>query len=366
VIDTATEAASVVAVPRPPARLWALDALRVAAIAGVVAIHVVGQMISHRDLRGGTQWWTAVIIDIGSIWVVPVFVMISGALVLAPRAHAAGPAAFYRKRFVRILPALLAWHLVYLFAVRAGLRNEDLTLDSVTQMVIDAKVWTALYFLWLIAGLYLVAPVFAAFLREGRPRRAMITAAAVLVWTLVAWVLPGASTLLGSARPISLGAWTQWCPYVGYFLAGWALHRVVLSRRGIALAALIAAAALAEEIWQYGHRGEHLVLDALLPVGYLSLTTAVAALCLFLVALGAGARVNPPVPVTRWLKRLSDASFGVFLVHLLIFEVIRQTVPAVRAADSLGVLLAAYAVVLVSSFAVSIGASKVPYLRTIF
>ena len=39
-----------------------------------------------------------VVVDIGNVWVIPVFVMVSGALVLGPRAHAAGPRAFYRKR----------------------------------------------------------------------------------------------------------------------------------------------------------------------------------------------------------------------------------------------------------------------------
>jgi hypothetical protein len=41
-------------------------------------------------------------------------------------------------------------------------------------------------------------------------------------------------------------------------------------------------------------------------------------------------------------------------------------VPAVGAADSLGVLVATYLSVLAVSFAVSIGASRVPYLRAIF
>ncbi len=104
------------ATPAPPRR-WDLDALRLLAIAAVVAIHVFGLLVSA-GRRGSPHWWGAVVIDIGLTWAVPVFVMISGALVLAPRAHAAGPAVFYRKRFARIVPALLVWHLVYLLGVR--------------------------------------------------------------------------------------------------------------------------------------------------------------------------------------------------------------------------------------------------------
>jgi surface polysaccharide O-acyltransferase-like enzyme len=352
--------------PQRPRRQWELDALRVLAIAGVLAIHIIGQLVSNAHLHGTKRWWAAVTIDLGAVWVVPVFVMISGALVLAPRAHAAGPGAFYRKRFVRILPALVVWHLVYLFGVRVGLRGEKLSLPWVTTMLIDAKVYTALYFLWLIAGLYIVAPVLAAFLRGGGQRRAVGMAAVALSFSVVAFSVAGLATLVGTPRTIYLGALTQWWPYVGYFLAGWALHRVVLSVKGIVAAAGIAVVMLAEIVVQYGHAPHYRTLQLLLPVSYLGLTAAVASICIFLVAVGIGARITPPARVSGALKVLSDASFGVFLVHLAIFEVIRQSVPAVFQAASIWVLLAAYATVLVTAFAVSIGASKVPYLRTVF
>jgi surface polysaccharide O-acyltransferase-like enzyme len=350
--------------PRP--RQWELDALRVLAIAGVVAIHVIGMLVDNDDWRGTARWWAAVAIDLGFLWTVPVFVMISGALVLAPRAHAAGPAEFLRRRFTRILPAMVVWHLVYLVGVRILLRSEHPSAKTILAMLIDAKVYTALYFLWLIAGLYAIAPVLAAFLRDGGRRRAMFAAGAALSWTLMVYVLRGMSTLLGTPRPISVGAWTQWCSFVGYFLAGWALHRLVLSRRATLAAALMAVVLMAEVVWQYGHRAELTTLSLLLPSSTVGAGTAVASLCLFVVAVHIGARVTPGPRLATALKRLSDASFGVFLVHLLLFEILRQGVPAVERGTSFWVLLGAWALVLTSSFAVSIGAARVPYVRAVF
>jgi surface polysaccharide O-acyltransferase-like enzyme len=351
--------------PRP-ARQWEFDALRVAAICGVVAIHIIGLFLGNRGAQGGTRWWLAVAVDVGAIWAVPVFVMLSGALVLTPAAHAAGPAAFYRKRFARIIPAMIVWHLVYLLLVRGWLHGESLAPRRVAVMLIDAKIYTALYFLWLIAGLYLLAPVLATWLHAGGPRRALATAGSILGWTLVAWALPGVSALLGATRPVTLGAWTQWGAYVGYFVAGWALHKLILSRRALAAAAVLAVVLLAELIWQYGQRGRFPVLDAVLPVHYLGAVTAAVSICLLLVAVGVGARWSPPEHVRQVLKRLSDASFGVFLVHLLIFALVQEAVPATRGAGSLSALVGTYAVVLVASFAVSVGAARVPYLRAIF
>lgn len=355
---------------RPPTtarpRVWALDALRIAAITGVLAIHVIGYRLGDDQPRRGAGWWTAVAIDLGSNWVVPVFVMISGALVLAPRAHAAGAAAFLRRRLLKILPALLAWHLIYLLGVRVLLRGERITRTGLVAMVIDGKVFTALYFLWLIAGLYAIAPILAAFLHNGGPRRAYALAAGALSWTLVAWVIPSAAHTLGVNRPVSTGAWTMWWPYVGYFVAGWALHRVVLGPRGLVVAALTAAVALSEIVWQYGTRGTHPRLDGFFPIGYISVQTAVAAIAIFLFALGVGARLRPGPRTLEAMRRLSEASFGVFLCHLMFVEIARRTIPAVAAADSLIVLALTLASVLVVSFTVSIAASKVPYLRAIF
>ncbi len=352
-------------VPRP-ARRWEFDALRVVAIAGVVAIHVIGMMVINPAIVGTVRWWGAVAVHAGSTWVVPAFVMLSGALVLAPNAYAKGTWSFYRKRFVRIVPALVVWHLVYLFGIRLWLLDQDVTLRRSAQWLLDGQVYTALYFLWLIAGLYLVAPVLAAFLHAGGERRALVTAAVALGWCLVLWIVPNISTLLGTKRVSDLGAWDQWVPYVGYFVAGWALRRTVLSRTALwgVLAATVVL--LGELIWQAGHVGRSRTLDAVLPVHRLGFVTAAAAIGVFLLAVGVGARWSPPEPVRRLLTRLSDASFGVFLVHLVLFALLRETVFAVRVASSPAVMVTAYAAVLGASFLISIGAARVPYLRNIF
>ncbi|MFG1602670.1 acyltransferase [Actinoplanes sp. NPDC049265] len=347
-------------------RQWELDALRLMAICGVVAIHVVGMMLGNDHLTGGRQWWAAVTIDLGLVWVVPVFVMISGALVLSPRAHAAGPAEFWRKRFVRVGPALVVWHLIYLFGARAWLKGEELNRGTVIAWLLDGKVYTALYFLWLIAGLYLVAPLIAAFLHSGGRRRSAVTAAATLGFTVAVFAASGLAALNGTPRPIALGALTMWLPYVGYFVAGWALHRVVLPAWGVALAVAGAAVSLAEVVWQYGHKPAYPALQQLVPTSYLGAGTAVAAVCVMLAATGLGARVTPGPRLGRLLRRLADATFGVFLVHLLIFEVVRRLVPAVAEASSLVVMLAAWAFVVVASFAVSLVAARIPVVRAVF
>ncbi len=350
----------------PPARQYGLDGLRILAICGVVAIHVVGLYVANDERRGSPGWWVATAIDIGAIWTVPVFVMISGALLLSPRAHRAGPAAFYRKRFVRILPALVVWHLVYLLLVRMVLRGEHPAPKTLALLMIDGRLYTALYFLWLIAGLYVIAPVLATFLAAGGRRRAYVSAAVTLGWTLGAFMVAGVANLLGSPRPIHLGAWTMWWPYVGYFLAGWALHHVRL--RGWRLVAVLLGAAvlLAEGVWRWGSKPGLPVYQALFPVSYLGATVALAAIGVFLAGISLGARLRPSERTGRLIVRLSDASFGVFLVHLLLLALIQWAFPGWPVGESLAATLLTCAMVIVASYAVSLGAARVPYLRAVF
>ncbi len=155
-----------------PQRRWALDVLRIVSVIGVVAIHVFGNMVGNDAVHGSIRWWGAVIVDLGFVWVVPVFVMISGALILEPRQYAKGPADFYRRRLLRLGPAFVFWPLFYVFVVSSVMagrladwrasarrRRRPPQLHAPVLPLVDRR-------------LYVVAPVLAAFLRDGGRRRA--------------------------------------------------------------------------------------------------------------------------------------------------------------------------------------------------
>ena len=78
-----------------------IDQLRVLASVAVVVIHVtLGSLDTVPAF--GTLWWIGHWICLVSQWAVPVFVMISGALLLNPDHGATdSPSVFYRKRLRR-------------------------------------------------------------------------------------------------------------------------------------------------------------------------------------------------------------------------------------------------------------------------
>ncbi len=332
---------------------------------GVVAIHVFAGMVANPQVRGSAGWWGAVVADIGFVWVVPVFVMISGALVLAPQQHAAGPGAFYRKRLPRLLTALIFWSLLYFLLVRTLFSQIRPTRLDVARFVLDGQPYTHLYFLWLIIGLYVVAPVLASFLEGGGQRRALVFAAVVLGATVITGMSSSVLTAMGDDSPLVLLALTQWLPYAGYFLAGWALRTVRLSGWRLAVAAAFTLLAVAVSIVQYGARPAVPLVDAVLPLSYFGPVVAVASLGVFVCATSMLSRWRPGPRVQRMVRELSDCAFGVFLVHFAIMVLLRGVPPFDAAVGSLTLSVLEWVLVLGISFLVVSLMRKVPGLRRV-
>lgn len=344
-----------------------LDVLRIIAIVGVVAIHTFSWVVTNPAAAGTAQRTVAIAVDLGFIWAVPVFVMISGALILRPSTFARGLPAYYRSRALRLVPALIVWNLVYLFVVRWVILGARPSLVGLVEMTMDGRFYTQLYFLWIILGLYVVAPVFAAFLAEGSTGRALIAAAIALMWAVLVFTLPfTVDALFGVERPISVSFLLLWLPYVGYFLAGYALSLIELRpwMRWSALAVAVATGAVT--VWQYANRGSVPLLDALSPVGYYAPIVALTSLSVFVFVVGTFDTVTFGARARRIVTALSNASFGVFLVHLVVIAVLVRLTPSWSDGSSLARTTVAFVFVLVVSYAISIGASRIPYVRAVF
>lgn len=344
---------------------WDLEILRIVAILGVVAIHVFPLAFMHPRLEGTATWNFAVIIQTVSVRCVPMFILVSGALVLAPRMHQAGPWEFYRRRAARMIPAVIFWHLFYLFVIRVLVRGEDLTAQKVFLNVVDARVYTALYFLWLILGLYLVAPVLASFLAQGGRARAVGTAVVGIGWASLVWSIPMMTGLIGAPRPLSPGMFTWWIFYVGTFVAGWAWRDPRAGQRWM-WALPLALALIALQIWQRLNPQDHPWLSALLPVGYISVSTTASTILIFICMVDLYGRYQMPEKWARGLRTVGQATFGLFLCHLAFIAAIREIYPDFYADPRPVAKTAMYAVVVSASLALSLAASRVPFVRRIF
>jgi surface polysaccharide O-acyltransferase-like enzyme len=363
------------AVASPPPRtsgreyIPVLDVLRIAAILGVIVVHVVGGGVEEGSVGIGVT-----VLDMAASAAVPVFLMMTGGLNLHPAAHRRGPGSFWRRRAVRVLPALVVWSAVYMLVVDP-IAGADLNWGIALDEIITGKTAVHLYFLWAVIGLYALAPIIAAFLhapgaREGR--RAWWLGLLACAWTLLVFTLPYLTAQTGidgltQHRPVEPGSLTYGLAFAGYFVLGRAAIIAPVRRRtGIVLLALCPLLiALASVLYELGRGDPDSLLLRTLRSDYTSPVVMAYSIALFTGVLALTLRWRVHDRAARVLRTLGNATFGVFLVHFAILVLLRQ-LPFMDGYYALWQMALALVVVVPVSFALSLGAQRVPGVRLIF
>lgn len=339
-----------------------LAVLRVLAILGVITIHVSGDPFTNDRLRGTAVWWVAEVLNSSSRFCVPLFVMVSGALVLRP--GAAGPAGdFLRKRLDRLVPAMLVWYAVYAL-FKATVLDAPSGPSVVLTEFLTGRTYTGLYFFWLILGLYLLTPALSAAL--ARLSASQLLAAGVgltaltCLWRSTLGLVAGSTDV--SASPT---AFTYWLPYVGYYVLGAALARARVDRRQGGLALGVAALATLGTVWISSGSAPALLGKAI-PTGYQSWLVALATAALFVGVSG----LLPPGSERgsvgeRLVVRLGSLTLGVFAGHLLVLYALEHSgvMTVTRGASRLLELAYLGVGTVVGSFVLAWALSRVPGLR---
>lgn len=194
-----------------------INKLRILSIYMVVTAHVtIGLTMPLTPLT--FNWWLGTAIFYACFCSIPVFVMISGALLLDP-SREESPREFYRKRMIRVGVPLAVWSIVYLF-VRAFIDQERLTAGRVFELILTADPYYHLWFLYMIVGLYLVTPVLRTFVRHATQRERVFVI--VLMLILASAYGQADNVLWQNQRSI----FTLFIPYIAFYLLGFELGRI--------------------------------------------------------------------------------------------------------------------------------------------
>ncbi len=137
--------------------IW-LDNSRIIAIFAAVLCHVAAGVILGSDI-GSEYWWFGNIYDSLGRWCVPVFVMISGALLIDP-GKKEDLLTFYKKRLARILFPILFWSVFFLFwaFLKGALKDNEPTVTDLLKKLLSGKPYYHMWFLYMILSLYLFTP----------------------------------------------------------------------------------------------------------------------------------------------------------------------------------------------------------------
>src|SRR5699024_5128162 len=118
-----------------------LDVIRIIAVIGVVSVHVIAEHLDA-DARVTMHVLRSLLAT-----AVPAFIMISGALNLAPTAMRHGSARFLGRRLRRLLPATVVWTAFYVLVMTVLLSEEPVDWRQEVVDLLTASSYPHLYFL---------------------------------------------------------------------------------------------------------------------------------------------------------------------------------------------------------------------------
>lgn len=294
------------AAPPSASRMLWIDQLRVLACLAVVFIHVTGPAYARFHDGPWWEWWLANLMSASSRASVPVFMMISGALMRERDCDAAG---FYQRKALRFIPVIVAWTALYAVfdVVVMGYTVKDVALEFISRGYVYLHLW----YLAMFACMLAFAPFLARFRFSVPFSRGdgWWLGALCVAFVSIDWGFHLACRALG----VVFHEWTRtFLVFIPCFLLGAWLPAASVNRRWwkFVLAAALAASWLANYL-SCRFLG---VIDDSMPLAFHSPLVLVVAVAVFLLA-KSGARSSEKSP--RWLAAAGEASLGIYLLHPL-------------------------------------------------
>ncbi len=187
------------------------DIIRILAVFFVVFSHTTDRFVIYTILKGGISWDIIYYFNTLSRVAVPLFIMLSGYLLLH-REKTKNIERFYKRRFTKIFVPFLVWLSIY-FMSSADWNIARLTPQYVFTHLWEGNIWH-LYFIIIILELYVLAPLLVHIIETNSRKKQTI-----LFWLLITFSI--FCSLLNiwhvNLRNNSL---TMFIPYIGIFYAG--------------------------------------------------------------------------------------------------------------------------------------------------
>jgi surface polysaccharide O-acyltransferase-like enzyme len=291
--------------------------IRTVAIIAVIVLHATQDATSF-DPQASYEIWRWWIVDIYqsiSRVGVPLFVMLSGALLLQP-SKIEPLNGFFKKRWDRIGLPFLFWGAAY-FAWDYFSKHIAFTPSFIIQSVLSGP-YFHFWYLYMLIGLYIFTPVLRLVMAHIDRK--------TFKYFLIAWLLGPLFTSFLSLVGYSLDKNLLSIPWwVGYYLLGIYLLNVRVSRRTLVGLLLLGLASTAVGTYfmaaNLGGTQTYFFQD------YFSPTMILASTALFLLLTtvqGPPKQMDPRHPKANWLlKKISENTLPLYLLHVMIIESIQ-------------------------------------------
>ncbi len=339
-----------------------LDTLRALATLGVIIIHVTTPVLKMMYGRNMEFWWIGNSIDSCVRFVIPLFLMLSGATMLN-REYKLGE--FYQKRFMRVLVPFLFWLVAYWIYRWVNLtpKTQPHDIHGIIKWAMDLFVTEGVskhfWYIYMILIIYLFVPFLGKLLRK-------LSNSTIFI-VLSGWIL---LNILFSNQIISTLNWDyffvkgkDYFLYSGYLVIGYYLMKISLNARKYRLLNLVIfvlTILFSAFATYFASKNAH-KLDMSF-YGSLTLNTMIQSIALFLLMKD----MTIQNKIMNWtINIISDYSYGIYLVHIMIISILFNHHVFWTMAYPLISLPVIVLVTLVLSFSVIYVLRKIPVLNYI-
>jgi len=298
-----------------------LDYLRTIAIFSVITIHVTA-FFYHRDQDvGSIGWWLANILNSLSRFAVPLFVMISGALLLRKPVKTG---EFYRKKSFRLFPPIIFWTVFYIILkLFQGDTVQDVLWFIKVSLFVEGQSAVHLWYLTMFVCLMAFAPFINKFVHGNKPTP--LDFKLLLLVAFMFFILNQVAIIAEDVLNLSI-VWFKSFPwFVAYFILGYYLDQFfdkkVIKNRFIILS-LVCLFSIGIYLNYYLFITQNILRDSLILGSTGPLVFLISALVFILIRQNAA-----KLQESRIISSLSESSFGMYLIHPVIIYICVHTLP---------------------------------------
>lgn len=305
-------------------RIIFFDVLRTVAIIAVILIHVTAIALQNYEI-GTLEWTISGIYNSLSRFAVPVFIMISGALLLEKEISIK---IIYKKYILRFVIAYLTYYVIY--NIIDGLEHGRRFASIVKKLISFSYIPYHLWFIVMIVGLYMIVPILKMIVKDK-----IISKYFCILSVLFSFLLPQVFSIIGvmggDVFLVINNYFKDLCLYLpigftGYFVMGYYLTHVKI---GWKIEILIYLSGVVGLILQFVYQqfNDIQVLNGTEPLyDYLNINLR-ASVLLYSVAVFVFAKnhIKPRnSKITKAFTGISKLSFGIYLVHLAFINVLEN------------------------------------------
>lgn len=299
-----------------------IDLIRVIAILGALFIHLTYPIYARPDFFGGSTWWLTTIISAFSRISIPLFIIMSGYLLLPKTENWLKTSQRLR---LRLIIPFSFWFGFYLLWDRIFFHRTNSLLEILT-LLYQSNTYH-LYFLLILVGLYFLLPILRlVFIHLEKQYVWMLLAVSFIAGNLMYFVPYG---LIRDQAQFNI--FTTWVPYLGYFLfggflaikkplapkfLGWIVIGAFLTT--LALSAYVVGFRETSTAWLWRSHGVAFVDEYLSPQIILFATS----FFWLIIALPLHSTILDRIHLAPLLRQLAKASFGAYLLHVLVLNIL--------------------------------------------